>query len=382
MQDFGASRHGSRNGLLNPELSSMINADELLKPISEEKPCGDDLSYDQAFLDLETLMRGKPETQFSSAEDPNWKELREHCLELWKRSKDLRIATSLAVAELKTDGFLGFRECLALLNGLVESHWPNCYPLLDPADNNDPTQRVNIIASLAAPAGTFGDPMKVIERLREAPLTNSVRMGRFSMAEIVRSKDGTPGPNGQAPPTAAQIQAAFQDTKPEDLQILAQKISESADLVGRLDDNLTKAVGADKAADLAPLKNELKEVQKQLGQYLSGGEAPSEEPQEAEGDTGGASAPGKAISGEIQSRKDVIRMLEKICQYYARREPSSPVPYLLKRAQRLAEKNFMEIINDLSPDALEQIARITGKEPEEGEGQPQAPSEGTAPPNE
>ena len=353
----------------------MINADELLKPISEEKPCGDDLSYDQAFLDLETLMRGKPETQFSPAEDPNWKELRDHCLELWKRSKDLRIATALAVAELKTDGFPGFRECLALLNGLVETQWAKCYPLLDPADNNDPTQRVNIIASLAAPVGTFGDPMKVIERLREAPLTNSTRIGRFGLADILRSQDGTPGPNGQPPPSAAQIQAAFQDTKPEDLQSLAQKISESADLVGRLDDSLTKAVGADKAADLGPLKNEIKAAQKQLGQYVAGGETPAGGPQDTEASESGPSGPGKAISGEIQSRQDVIRMLEKICQYYARREPSSPVPYLLKRAQRLAEKNFMEIINDLSPDALEQIARITGKEPEED--QTQATSEGT-----
>ena len=53
-------------------------------------------------------------------------------------------------------------------------------------------------------------------------------------------------------------------------------------------------------------------------------------------------------------------MLDKICQYYARSEPSSPVPYLMKRARRLAEKNFMEIIGDLNPDALEQINKITG----------------------
>jgi type VI secretion system protein ImpA len=352
----------------------MISADELLKPISGEKPCGEDLSYDQGFLDLETLMRGKPETQFSPAEDPNWKELKDRCLDLWKRSKDLRIATALAVAELKTDGFAGFRECLALLNGLVETHWATCYPLLDPADNNDPTQRVNIIASVAAPVGTFGDPLKVIERLREAPLTNSVRMGRFSMADILQSQAGTPGPNGQAPPSAAQIEAAFQDTKPEDMQALAQKISESVDLVGRLDDNLTKTVGAGKAADLGPLKNEIKEVQKRLAQRLPGGQAASEASEDSETTAAGTATGGKPISGEIQSRQDVIRMLEKICQYYARREPSSPVPYLLKRAQRLAEKNFMDIINDLSPDALEQIAKITGKEPEGG--QSPAPAEG------
>ena len=136
----------------------MISADELLKPVSAEKPCGDDISYDAQFIELETLMRGKPETQFSAAEEPNWKVLRDRCLELWKKSKDLRVATALALAELKTEGFPGFRESLALINGLIEKNWNELYPRLDPADGNDPTQRVNIIASLAAPAGTFGDP--------------------------------------------------------------------------------------------------------------------------------------------------------------------------------------------------------------------------------
>ena len=58
----------------------MIVAEELLKPISEEAPCGEDLSYDASFQALETMVRGKPETQFSAAEPPDWKELSSRCL--------------------------------------------------------------------------------------------------------------------------------------------------------------------------------------------------------------------------------------------------------------------------------------------------------------
>ena len=76
----------------------MIVAEELLKPISDEAPCGEDLSYDPGLQELETLARGKPETQFSAAEPPNWKELRARCLELFARSKDLRVAMTLTVA--------------------------------------------------------------------------------------------------------------------------------------------------------------------------------------------------------------------------------------------------------------------------------------------
>jgi len=50
----------------------MISAEELLKPIADDNPCGEDLSYDPAFQELDVLMKGKPETQFSSAEPPDW----------------------------------------------------------------------------------------------------------------------------------------------------------------------------------------------------------------------------------------------------------------------------------------------------------------------
>jgi len=79
--------------------------------------------------------------------------------------------------------------------------------------------------------------------------------------------------------------------------------------------------------------------------------------------TDGAPAPAR-LTGEIRSREDVILALDKICQYYDRYEPSSPLPLLLKRAKRLANKTFLEIVKDLTPDALAQIQALGGVEPE------------------
>src|SRR5207245_2723415 len=50
---------------------SMINIEDLIKPISADKPCGEDFSYHPSFLNLQTIAKGKPETQFSPAEDPD-----------------------------------------------------------------------------------------------------------------------------------------------------------------------------------------------------------------------------------------------------------------------------------------------------------------------
>jgi type VI secretion system protein ImpA len=81
---------------------------------------------------LDTLILGKPETQFSAAEDPDWRVLHERCVELSARSKDLRVATKLCLTALKMDGLPGVGEGLALLKGLLERYWEPVYPKLDP----------------------------------------------------------------------------------------------------------------------------------------------------------------------------------------------------------------------------------------------------------
>jgi type VI secretion system protein ImpA len=50
-----------------------------------------------------------------------------------------------------------------------------------------------------------------------------------------------------------------------------------------------------------------------------------------------------------------------VCEYYRRYEPSSPVPLLLERAQKLFPLDFFEIVNNLAPDSLSQIQLIVGK---------------------
>jgi len=49
-----------------------------------------------------------------------------------------------------------------------------------------------------------------------------------------------------------------------------------------------------------------------------------------------------------------------MCKYFERYEPSSPVPFLLQRAKKLLSMNFMEILQDLTPDAVSQAENICG----------------------
>jgi type VI secretion system protein ImpA len=66
--------------------------------------------------------------------------------------------------------------------------------------------------------------------------------------------------------------------------------------------------------------------------------------------------------GEITSREDVIRILDRVCEYMERTEPSSPAPLLIRRAQRLVSRSFVEIIQDLAPESLNEIRKLAGAE--------------------
>lgn len=67
-----------------------------------------------------------------------------------------------------------------------------------------------------------------------------------------------------------------------------------------------------------------------------------------------------ALGGVVRNRDDVVMLLDKICGYYERQEPSSPLPLLLKRCRRLATLSFMDIVKDLAPSALQQVELIGG----------------------
>ena len=348
-----------------------VSVDSLLEPISAENPCGEDIGYDPQFAELEALMLGKQETQFAAAEEPDWKAVTKGCVALFARSKDLRVALRLALGLLKMEGLPGFRDGLLVMKGLLEKYWDPVYPRLDPDDNNDPLERVNILASLTTPMGTYGDPFQFLLRVRQAPLSDSSQFGPIRMVDLDRVAAGAASEDG-AGMTAAQIQAALRATSPDKLTETYAAIVDSEVAVRELDTFLTKTVGASRSVAFDALAGTLKDLQKVLAPYANASSAPAEEA--AAGDTertptsrqGGAI--GATISGEIRSREDVTRVLDQICDFFKRTEPSSPVPHLLQRARRLVNLDFVELLNDLAPESLAQFKSIAGIRDADGDG--------------
>lgn len=344
----------------------MISVDELLKPISAEEPCGPDLSYDPAFQQLGILLTGKPETQFSTAEDPDWKELRDLSVEFHGRSKHITASVILVLSLLKTDGVPGLRDGLTLVKGLLEKYWDTLYPRLDPDDNNDPTERMNIIANLAS----FGEPYRLIPRLQQAALANSPSLGRVRLDDIILAKtpSATPVEGQPTPLTEGQIAAIFKDSNLEALKSAHEAVVQSVETVKAIDALLTEKVGT-RSVNFEELIKSLKLVQAALAPHVGAPVEGGDEAASTDAAGGGAAVGGGAravsVPGAVNSRADVVQTIERLCEYYRQNEPSSPVPLILHRAQRMVHMSFMEIVTELTPDAVTTVKVVTGPVPGE-----------------
>jgi type VI secretion system protein ImpA len=346
-----------------------IDIESLLAEIDPESPCGEDLAYDPEYLELERAAQGTPEQQVGDtiveAEEPNWREIRDKSIELLGRTKDLRLVMHLSLALLQMEGVQGLRDGVALLRAAIDQYWEGLYPQLDPEDDYDPLERMNILSSLSPPADVFADPMKFRERLRLAPLCRSKQLGSYCLRDLLIARgDMAPADTEtSAPVEMSVIEGAFQDSDIEELQEIATAAQEAVEHMDIIDSLITQRVGVGNAPNFSELLGILKEIAACVNDFLARRGAAvgpgAEEAAAGEGLAPGAPA-GAAISGEIMSPQDVIRVLDKICHYYERSEPSSPVPLLLQRAKKLVRKSFLEIIQDLTPESLRQIEIISG----------------------
>lgn len=343
-----------------------IDIQSLTQPISADAPSGEDLEYDQAFVELEDAVRTEPEQQFGdtliAATEPEWDSVRKRAAALLTRTKDLRVALYLTQALTHGSGLEGLAQGLTLIRALLENYWDTVHPQLDPDDGFDPTARVNIIASLCDQEG-------LLPAVRIAPMIKVPMLGALSLRDLHIAKGEIP-----VPPDAEEvlkldsIEAAIRDADLETLQAAAACVEGAVADGAAIEQLVTEKVGVTRAVRLDGLMDILREIEGFLREQLlarRGKESPAGEAgevaEESVGEPGAVSA-GKADAAPagIRNAHDVTLALDKIIDYYMANEPSSPVPLLLQRAKRLVSADFMEILRDIAPDAVPQAEHVTG----------------------
>jgi type VI secretion system protein ImpA len=342
-----------------------IDVEKLLTEISEDLPCGPNLEYEPEFQELERSTQFRAEQRIGDAIvegfEPNWGDVFNIATELFSKTKDLRIAVFLTRSSLHKNGFPGLSEGLKLICRLLEKYWDHIHPQLDPDDNNDPTFRVNTIAGLA-------DAETVLKSVKTTPIVTARGIGHFSIRDIDIAK-GLLQPASPDESTAelGVIDAAFMQAEISELQATVDAVKQAREDLATIEKIFTEKVTAAQSPNLSELNKILHHIGNELGEQLGRrGISDAEQQGETAGEEGtgvtGGVKTSVSVSGEIRTRDDVIRVLDKICDFYKQNEPSHPLPILLQRAKRLVRKDFTEILKDIAPDALKQLELIKGKD--------------------
>lgn len=326
-----------------------MTIDSLLTDVSAEEPAGPNLEYDADVAELFRAAKGRPEQQVGetlvSAKEPDWSDVRMRAEAALRRSKDVRFAILWARAATRIEGILGFDAGVKLVHGLVARFWESGYPPLDVEDNDDPTLRLNALADL-------NDPETLLRDLRLAVFVKGPDVF-LEVRDILAASGAIPSLTGKAP-DPSQIERVLRDHADGAARPAIAAVGSIRAEVAALRAFLEQKVGADRLPDWPILDNFLAALVKTV-QPLAAGMA---EGTEGSSGTVGLSSP--SGTGEIRNREDAYGALERICEFIERTEPAHPAPLLIRRAQRLLKKNFLEIVEDLSPDSLSSIRRLGG----------------------
>jgi len=338
-----------------------IDIEKLLEPVSSEEPCGPNLEYDAAFLALERTSQGKPEQRMGdsirAAEPPEFDAVARDAAALLARSKDLRVAVQFARAQTHMRGFQGLRDGVGLVHGLLDRYFATVHPLLDPEEGNDPTMRITAVAGLCA--------SELLSALRTTPLIVSRTFGPITLRDFAVAA-GNATPIGDAPKLElTTIEAAFTDSELAAHEASAATLKAAVAHVAGIEqvfERETAGQGPELGALVDLLRQATHAVVSRLEKRQGVADAAAAEAAgEAAAAAGGPARSGQALSGDIRSRADVVRALDKICAYYAEFEPSSPIPLLLERGKRLVSKSFLDIIRDMAPAGVPEVESIAGK---------------------
>lgn len=347
----------------------MQQAEAWLAPLDgDDGPCGPDLEYDNAFLELSTAAEGKAETQFERGAPPDWRVVRQQAEDLLGRTRDLRVALLWLRAVVNLEGATALRPGLRLVNGLLETHWDALHPRLEEGDE-EAFARANVLAALPSMEGVLGD-------LLNARLAQIKGLGDIRLRDIEVGFGNLQARDGEPAYSREQLQRMLTGAG-EAGGDLWDMLQASQQLLKQLGALMNQHFGTGSGDELKPLLDLYAHVLSLRPEQAAAvaGAAGDDVAVETVNAASGPRSSSAGLSGSVNSRADAVRAIELVCAYLERHEPTNPAQLFLRRASGLLERNFLELLKELAPNALDDVARIVGVDPNSVGGGSSAASE-------
>jgi type VI secretion system protein ImpA len=369
-----------------------MEIEAFLVPLDASAPSGADLRNDARFHSIENRLEAasRParlrliEQGGTGAVDLDWAEMVEEARTLAQGGRDLRllvIVARLLVNEHRLDGLV---EGLKLLATTVEQFWDTVHPALRPAASKREAalRRINALfqlentdggvlgdlefATLLAPRGlghiTGGDLAAGAVSRQMLSVEASKGLSEKELAEMLARHDAR----------LNRVTAACRATateRPDEMAALKDAVASARAGLAALEAALAPHVTEN---DVAVRFDALGKFLMRIGQTLEAVAGPAQasppltEAAAMPADPVSASAapvapaPAAAIPGQINSRRDVERVLDLVIDFYERTEPSSPIPHLARRMRKMVPMNFMQLMEEIAPSGLKEFRSTAG----------------------
>ncbi|MBU9457541.1 type VI secretion system protein TssA [Burkholderia multivorans] len=369
-----------------------INLPELLTPISDASPTGDDLLFSNEFdaiqearrYDDPTLDQGEWVTEIKEAD---WGLVVERATDLLRtRTKDLRVAVWLTEALALEDGITGLTEGYALLEGLCREYWDTVHPL---PEGEDVEYRLGNVAWLAG---------RTAELLRGIPMTDGAANAFATLdwevaqhvAQAIKRDPEHADDIARGKPSVEQIDASRRVTPIAFYATLLANLKAFEFALDAFEDTLVARAG-DAAPSFRQTRDAFETVyrlaerfareQGYTGSAPHKEAAPAAQPERIEPSFGtpiqteethvqSQTAPRppatQTIAG-IQNRAQAVDQLRAVARYFRQTEPHSPVAYLADKAAEWADMPLHKWLESVVKDdgSLSHIRELLGVRPDE-----------------
>lgn len=324
--------------------------EDLLAPISEERPGGADVTYETDYSRVAALRDAR-------SPDHSFEEVVELATDiLQKRSKDLTIAIWLAEALLNLEGFEGLHSGLTLVHGLLDQFWDHLYP----EEVEDRAFALEFAGEGFTSREDRYEPIKFVaitdwgHNIHDFEEWKGLRKDSFAGAEAGGKQGKKKGEEEQdedpRAPTAANFENGFAETPKARYKKWRAEVGSCSDVVGVLEELVKERFKELKGPK--PSFGKLKEVlgrattavQVLLDKKLELEPDPVAEPGDvasSEGSSGaavgGGSAAASGLSPDPSDAADAHRRIAAAARFLRREDPTDPASYLLLRGLRWGE---------------------------------------------
>ena len=347
---------------------AVVNFENLLAPISEDKPAGEYLRYSGIYDEISEARRadkdvpqGDWQTEVKYADFRKVIALAVPALE--KDTKDLQIGAWLSEALVNEHGFAGLRDALKLLSVFQEKFWEILHPEIDEGDMEG---RANALAWMEEQAalgikkakitGYSGYSFIDFDDSKKFDIPDNIES--LDTAEQKRYNELRAQAEKENRVTANKWRAEMAQTRRAFYEELNFLIDECWAAYAEINRVIEEKFDRNQAPGMNNLKKSLDEIHTQVKKFLEEKRAaePDEITEETIAET--AAEDGTIIkvagtataSGAIQNRQDALKRLADIAAFFQKTEPHSPISYIIQRAVKWGNMPLETWLQDVIKD--------------------------------